>query len=238
MTLDYLYADRQSLSLPGKSFKAKMLLGLIKNCNSQGLHVNNQELGNLLSCSPDYITKLLKEIAAYVRIENPQSRYRKIFYSGNSNGVDTNYSGDNNGVKPSYSEQDSGVNDSTPSLRPATPAKTTDIIKRIKRTTTTAKHKSPLCDIPPTVTQVKEYATTQGKPDFDAEYFIKWYSANDWKHKDGKPVLNWKQTVLTWLRRDKKTQVEKPEPKRGDLNWLPTEKELDEILAETPQGAA
>jgi len=104
--------------------------------------------------------------------------------------------------------------------------------------TTTAAHipQKPLCDIPPTEEQVKEYSTTRGFPNFDAKNFIEWYAANDWKHKDGEPVLNWKQTVLTWLRRDQakeqQAQAAKPEPKRGDIDWLPDEQEAEAIMKE------
>lgn len=83
---------------------------------------------------------------------------------------------------------------------------------------------------------MKDYSTTQGSPDFDAKHFVEWYAANDWQHKDGKPVQNWKQVVLSWLRRDRakeqQAQAAKPEPKRGDPDWLPTEEEADAIMKE------
>jgi len=111
-------------------------------------------------------------------------------------------------------------------------SKTDTELTPLKNTTATAHiPQKPLCDIPPTQEQVQAYSTTRGFPNFDAQHFVEWYAANDWRHKDGKPVLNWKQTVLTWLRRDqaKEQQAEaaKPEPKRGDPGWLPTEEEAD-----------
>ena len=50
---------------------------------------------------------------------------------------------------------------------------------------------------------MKAYAGSRGYPQFDAQHFCDWYEANGWKRKNGKPVQNWKQTVLTWLKREK-----------------------------------
>jgi hypothetical protein len=107
---------------------------------------------------------------------------------------------------------------------------------KVKTNTATAAHipQKPLYDIPPTIKQVRAYSFTRGFPDFDAKHFVEWYAAADWRHKDGKPVLNWKQTVLTWLRRDQakeqQAQAAKPAPKRGDLDWLPDEQEAEVIM--------
>jgi len=103
--------------------------------------------------------------------------------------------------------------------------------KVITNTTTTAHiPQKPLYDIPPTIEQVKEYSTTQGFPNFDAAYFVKYYAANDWRRKDGEPVKNWKQTVLTWLRRDqaKEQQAQDFDP-MAHLTHPATEAEIERL---------
>ncbi len=78
--IDYIRVDADILRLQIGD-KAKLLLGLVKRFNDKGLMMSNSELADLLNCSGDNIRRLLKEIGKYIRIENPQSRYRKIFYS-------------------------------------------------------------------------------------------------------------------------------------------------------------
>lgn len=67
-----------------------------------------------------------------------------------------------------------------------------------------ASRKAAKAFVPPTADEVAEYAATQGAADFDASYFVSYYAAADWRFKDGKPMKAWKQTVLTWLQRDRK----------------------------------
>ncbi len=102
------------------------------------------------------------------------------------------------------------------------------ICKNVKNKDTSSKHKKPVGFVPPTIVQVQEYAAKQSSPDFDAKFFVDWYAADEWHHKDGNPVKSWKQTVLSWLRKEKKNK--KPELKRGDPDWLPTEEEAIALL--------
>ena len=64
---------------------------------------------------------------------------------------------------------------------------------------------------PPTEAEVAAYATEQGRPDFDAAWFVQYYTTAGWLKQNGKPVNNWRLTVLTWLRRDEKNNPQ-PEP--------------------------
>lgn len=50
---------------------------------------------------------------------------------------------------------------------------------------------------PPTLEDVKEYATTRGRIDL-AKRFFDYYHAGDWKDGNGKAVKNWKQKFITW----------------------------------------
>jgi len=55
--------------------------------------------------------------------------------------------------------------------------------------------------VPPTLEEVKAYIAEKGYH-VDAEFFWKYYGEGKWKRKDGTPVLNWKQTLVTWEKKD------------------------------------
>ena len=86
--VDYIRVDAEILRLQVCD-KAKFLLGLIKSFNNKGLMMSNPELGKLLNCSSNSIKRALKEIEENIRIENAQSKYRKIFYSRINEPVET-----------------------------------------------------------------------------------------------------------------------------------------------------
>lgn len=83
-------------------------------------------------------------------------------------------------------EEDRGV-DKTPDEAPADGEKKS----RKKRTA------KPF--VPPTLEEVKAYAEEKGY-DIDCEYFWRYYTEGDWIDGQGKPVLNWKQKLITWVR--------------------------------------
>ena len=55
--------------------------------------------------------------------------------------------------------------------------------------------------VAPTVDEVKDYIKEN---DYNVDYltFFRYYDASGWKDKDGKPVKNWKQKVITWSGRE------------------------------------
>lgn len=63
---------------------------------------------------------------------------------------------------------------------------------------------------PPTLEDVKEYATTRGRIDL-AKRFFDYYHAGDWKDRNGKPVKNWKQKFITWENSPKAEAQQKKE---------------------------
>ncbi len=64
---------------------------------------------------------------------------------------------------------------------------------------------------PPTLAEVRAYATSRGYPGFDAQRFVDFYAANNWKDSKGNPVRSWKQKYLsTW--EPKLTKTAEPEP--------------------------
>lgn len=51
--------------------------------------------------------------------------------------------------------------------------------------------------IPPTLEEIEAYCRDRNN-NVDAKKFFDYYSVSDWKDKDGKPVKNWKQKIITW----------------------------------------
>lgn len=60
---------------------------------------------------------------------------------------------------------------------------------------------------PPTVDEIKAYADSIGYK-VDAQFFFDYYNTAGWKRSDGKPVLNWKQTMQSWKKRDEGKQTQ------------------------------
>lgn len=60
---------------------------------------------------------------------------------------------------------------------------------------------------PPTVDEIKAYADSIGY-NLDAQFFFDYYNTAGWKRSDGKPVLNWKQTMQSWKKRDEGKQTQ------------------------------
>ena len=103
--VEYIIIKADILGRKDIQLSRKVLLGLIAECNSQGLHISNDAISELLGVKPDTVTKILRDLLGkgLIEIRNPQSRYRKIFYSGSTSRVEA------------------PENDSTPDLNPATP---------------------------------------------------------------------------------------------------------------------
>ncbi len=51
--------------------------------------------------------------------------------------------------------------------------------------------------VPPTVEAVRDYASSRGLPDFNAQRFIDYYAAADWTDAKGNAVHNWKQKLIS-----------------------------------------
>jgi len=107
------------LSRKDISSTGKLLLGLIIGCNSQGLHISNEDIAELLGVKPDTVTTILRELKnkGLIQIENPQSRYRKIFYSGKNSEVEpqeNNSTPENNRATPENNRATPENNRATP----------------------------------------------------------------------------------------------------------------------------
>ena len=60
--------------------------------------------------------------------------------------------------------------------------------------------------VPPTLDEIKAYADSIGYK-ADVQFFFDYYDSANWKRSDGKPVLNWKQTMQSWKKRDEGNQT-------------------------------
>ena len=65
--------------------------------------------------------------------------------------------------------------------------------------------------VPPSLEEVEAYCQSR-KSDVDPKKFFEYYQAGNWKDAKGNQVKNWKQKVITWEGRKKKT------PKNTDEN--------------------
>lgn len=54
--------------------------------------------------------------------------------------------------------------------------------------------------IPPSVDDVRRYAQENNLQD-DADAFVTYYTARDWKHKDGQPLTNFEASYRMWIYR-------------------------------------
>jgi len=210
--INRIVAPAAILLLRDTSLREKLLLSLAVSFDGNGLHASNQELGQLLDVLPSRISDILASLEAkeYIEISNRQSKHRAIHFRAKSKVGKKLLST----IIESNERLLSTLGHSTFEQNRN---KRNKVNKRSKRKQFT----------PPTVAQVKEYAEGRGYPNFNAKKFIDYYSEGDWHDSKGNPVCSWKQKMLSvWLK-----GKNKPEPKRGDPDWLPSEKELDDIHA-------
>lgn len=60
----------------------------------------------------------------------------------------------------------------------------------------------------PTLEEVREYCKQRGNS-IDAEQFIAFYESKGWK-VGGSPMKSWKAAVITWEKREKEREKERP----------------------------
>lgn len=84
-------------------------------------------------------------------------------------------------------------------IKPTTTPTTTPSASTTKRDCMGGKPQRTKKFIPPTLEEVKAYATERGS-DVDPERFYDYFTAGDWKDSRGNPVRSWKQKFLTWER--------------------------------------
>ena len=53
--------------------------------------------------------------------------------------------------------------------------------------------------VPPTANEVRRFAETLHHPEFDAEWFVAYYTERHWCRHNGRPVVSWQTTARYWL---------------------------------------
>ena len=76
--------------------------------------------------------------------------------------------------------------------------------------------------VPPTFEEVEAYAKERGREDL-AKRFFDYYSAGEWKDKDGKQVKSWKQRFITWESKNEKKQNNNDYIKSYDIDEITSE---------------
>ena len=208
--------------------------------------MSNSDIAELLQCSSDHVTKLLNEISEYIQIKNPQTRYRKIFYSGENNGVDSEL------LRPNgLSKKDStpSFRTATPSFRPATPAKTTDIIEGNVYNTLSSD------SVEYGLAKLLLDCIRSRKADYRGPNLQAWAKHVDYMIRIDHRTPERIRAVIEWCQQDdfwqnnilstsklreqfdklelkmSKSGILKRQPQRGDPDWLPSLAEGEAIVA-------
>lgn len=80
--------------------------------------------------------------------------------------------------------------------------------------------------IPPTLEEVKAYASERGNL-VDAQKFYDYYTQGNWKDAKGNPVKNWKQKMITWEKHsDKPKQNRFNDHPQANVDLLELEKKI------------
>jgi hypothetical protein len=220
--IDFVRVDADILLRLDLSSTEKLTLGLIKNFNSKGLMMSNASIGELIGTVGDSVTRIIKtlKLKNLIKIKNPQSRYRKIFYSGADADIESNSTPTYKLATPTsmsvYSGADVGQNRSNRKNRSAhTPKLTTFVI--------------------PTPVEVTDYASSIFYK-LDAQHFCDYYSSKGWLIGSA-PMQDWRAAVRNWKCRDDKRQAESEEVAAAGLPAPDTDAILT-ALGRTPEQIA
>lgn len=188
LPIEYIKIPASILGRTDLSNTAKMLLGLIEGFGSNGLMLSNPQLARVFHTHPNHITRLLIEIKNYIRTENPQSRYRKIFYLNNNDEVQTD------------TLKQNGLSNDSPlkHLDTATQAQMLNINKVTKKNNNIISPQETQRFVKPAPEQVQAYAQSIGYT-LDGQSFCDYYESRGWMIGKSK-MRNWQAAVRTWQR--------------------------------------
>jgi hypothetical protein len=226
MTLNFLHIPVAVLKLPGLNLRQKLLLGLVISFDDKGLRMSNEELGEILDIWPSRVSKLFKDMESkgYVRIDNKQSQYRKIYLLQSA-------------TVALATKRNSGSG-ALATKRPSTVAQSRSRIE-INKQARAHKEKS-LCDesfqrfwsaYPKKIAKVeaqKVWLKLKPTPELVEQIIAaveRQKQTRQWQKDGGQFIPH----PTTWLSQ-KRWEDELPEPKRGDIDWLPDEQEAEAIM--------
>lgn len=90
--------------------------------------------------------------------------------------------------------------------------------------------------VPPTQEEVQAYCDEKGY-NIDVQFFFRYYTASNWKRRDGTPVKNWKQTVVTWAKKDSEKQPQRRNQITAAKEYKPPNSTIDTSLLDAIKGA-
>lgn len=90
--------------------------------------------------------------------------------------------------------------------------------------------------VPPTQEEVQAYCDEKGY-NIDVQFFFRYYTASNWKRRDGTPVKNWKQTVVTWAKKDSEKQPQRRNQITTAKEYKPPNSTIDTSLLDAIKGA-
>ena len=234
MTLNFIIIPTAVLRIKNLNIRQKVLLAMVISFNEQGLTMGNERIGELLGIWPCRVSGLLKDMQLknYVQVDNPQSRYRRIYLSKSAK-VDE--------LLLFTKSKSKGRLLFTKSK--ATFHESENIIKESKKDKRAHKAQKPVCDNGAFDRFWQAYPKKQKKLDAQrawqklnpdpelAKQIIedvqRRSQTHDWRKESGKYV----PMPTTYLNGQRWTD-ELPEPKRGDPDWLPDEQEAETIMRE------
>ena len=85
MSIEYVRVPVSILQIEEINTNQKIILALVSSLR-QGLKLTNDKIAAILRLSPSRVSCLISELQRkeYVRIVNPQSKYRKVYLAENS----------------------------------------------------------------------------------------------------------------------------------------------------------
>jgi len=216
----YIRIPVHLLSLGLRSAHELVLLGLAVGFNGKGLRMSNAELARLLGTDRRNIPRLVGRLVQqkYLRTETRDGR--RIIHPTD---IILKSPPDFNLTTKCLQSDDEVTSDlPCPSRSEGTEGSEERRAQRTPRKFT-----------PPTAREVEDYAESLGYTNFPkGQDFVDCYAPRGWRDTKGRPVRDWRAKLrAVWLRDIRK-------PQRGDPDWLPTEEEADEILAQCGEAIA
>jgi biotin operon repressor len=235
MTITHITIPLEVLKLRELSLHQKAILALVLTF-PRGLMLSNKQIGELFGISASRVSHLLAKLekSGDIRIENRQSRYRRIYFAENSK------------VKlPLLCQKQQSKAAKTDATLLSTQSTLLSVANKSKGNNKLAHRiKKTLCDngafdrfwsVYPKKVDKAEAQKVWAKLNPSKELVEQIVAAverqkltRQWLEENGRYVPN----PTTWLNQQRWTD-ELPEPKRGDPDWLPDEQEAEAIMKDT-----
>ena len=162
-----------------------------------GCWASNEYLADFCQCSTWKISSAIKKLTenGYITVESFDGRKRKIksrlsLFKGQPCENQKSDFGNPQGTNIDNNTENNTNNSKNTSYSCSEPEKS--VSKRTKKSTTTKRF------IPPTVEEVAEYVNEKGYK-VNPQRFVDHYAARGWKYGQGKPMVDWKAAVRTWV---------------------------------------